>query len=135
MHLGKTLDFKDEHELDRYYRVDLYERKKKIHNFPPFSAAASGSVKWRFSNFPRFRESESSSEPLNGIFENNLLQRLTEQNMKKSEISRLSSHSRFLVKLPLKVLFPAHSSHLCCVERLLGVLCTCLCSKEQAISG
>ena len=86
--------------IDKYHRVDLYERKKNAQ----FSAIFGGGwqLKWRFSNFPRFRENYSASGPSNGIFENNSLWRLFGQNMKKSKISRLSSHSRYLRESALK---------------------------------
>ena len=40
--------------IDRYHRDDLYERKENAQ----FSAIFGGvrQLKWRFSNFPRFRK-------------------------------------------------------------------------------
>ena len=40
--------------IDKYHRVDLYERNKNAQ----FSAIFGGvwQLKWRFSNFPRFRK-------------------------------------------------------------------------------
>ena len=88
--------------IARCYRVYQHERNENASFLSIFNGG--GRPKWRFSNFPRFWKNSSALGSFNCIFENNSLNALFGQNMKKLKILKLSPNSRYVQKLALKPL-------------------------------
>ena len=70
--------------IARCYRVYQHERNENASFLSIFNGG--GRPKWRFSNFPGFWKNASALGSFNCIFENNSLNALFGQNMKKLKI-------------------------------------------------